>query len=128
MKSINKRSKDWITEPSDDKVIISSEYYENDRPSYICSICNQTLSRLSDAGRNNSTYWCRNCSIEYDPESENLRKESKIYICARQERRDISSANSWTRLPKQKGIDQPYTRNQRWVKGIATTWYEDNAL
>jgi hypothetical protein len=36
-----------------DKVIISSEYYEDDRPSYICSICNRTLNRLSDAGGNN---------------------------------------------------------------------------
>ena len=36
--------------PNDDKVIISSEYYENDRPSYICSFCNQTLIRLTDAG------------------------------------------------------------------------------
>ena len=64
--------------PFDDKVIISSEYYGNTRPSYICSICNMTLSRLSDAGGNNSTYWCRHCSIEWDPAEENLRKESKL--------------------------------------------------
>jgi hypothetical protein len=64
----------------DDKVVISSEYYTNDRPSYICSFCNRTLSRLSDAGGNNSTYWCRFCSVEFDPESENLRKESKIVV------------------------------------------------
>jgi peptide subunit release factor 1 (eRF1) len=63
-----------------DKVIISSEYYENDRHSYICSFCNRNLSRLSDAAGNNSTYWCRFCSIEFDPESENLRKESKIVV------------------------------------------------
>jgi hypothetical protein len=65
MESINKRSRK--IGPLDDKVIISSEYYENDRPSYICSICNMTLSRLSDAGGNNSTYWCRHCSVEFDP-------------------------------------------------------------
>ena len=64
----------------DDKVVISSEYYENDRPSYICSICNQTLIRLTDAGQNNQTYWCRNCSIEYDPDAENLRKETKLKV------------------------------------------------
>jgi hypothetical protein len=64
----------------DDKVIISSEYYENDRPSFICSICNQTLIRLTDAGLNNTTFWCRHCSVEFDPESENLRKESKIIV------------------------------------------------
>src|ERR687896_2500173 len=64
----------------DHKTVISSEYYENDRPSYICSICNQTLIRLTDAGQNNQTYWCRNCSIEYDPEAENLRKETKLKV------------------------------------------------
>jgi len=66
--------------PNEDKVVISSEYYENDRPSYICSFCNQTLIRLTDAGQNNSTYWCRHCSVEFDPEAENLRKESKLTV------------------------------------------------
>ena len=63
----------------DDKVVISSKYYENDRPSYICS-CNQTLIRLTDAGQNDQTYWCRHCSVEFDPESENLRKGSEIIV------------------------------------------------
>jgi hypothetical protein len=65
--------------------IISSEYYGNDRPSYICSFCNQTLIRLTDAGMNNQTYWCRHCSIEWDPEEENLRKGSKIVVPDNQE-------------------------------------------
>jgi hypothetical protein len=43
----------------DDKVIISAEYYQDDRPSYICSICNQTLIRLTDAGQNNTSFWCQ---------------------------------------------------------------------
>src|ERR671911_1879826 len=64
----------------DDKVVISSEYYENERPSYICSFCNQTLIRLTDAGMNNTTFWCRHCSVEFCPELENLRKESKIIV------------------------------------------------
>jgi hypothetical protein len=63
-----------------DKVIISSEYYEDDRPSYICSICNRTLNRLSDAGGNNQTYYCRFCNVEFDPESENVRRESKLSV------------------------------------------------
>src|SRR5919107_2121548 len=64
----------------DDKVVISSEFYENERPTYICSFCNQTLIRLTDAGMNNTTFWCRSCSVEFDPESENLRKESKLIV------------------------------------------------
>jgi hypothetical protein len=47
---------------------------------YICSFCNQTLIKLTDAGLNNTTFWCRHCSIEWDPEAENLRKESKIMV------------------------------------------------
>jgi len=63
-----------------DKVVISSEYYTNDRPSYICSFCNQTLSRLTNSGGQNTAYWCRHCSVEFNPEDENLRKESKITV------------------------------------------------
>jgi hypothetical protein len=64
-----------------DKVVISSEYYTNEiKPSYLCSFCNQTLIRLTDAGGNNNSFWCRHCSIEWDPESENLRRESKITV------------------------------------------------
>jgi DNA-directed RNA polymerase subunit RPC12/RpoP len=69
-----------MVNPMMTRLIISSEYFTNDRPSYICSICNQTLSRLSDAGGNNSTYWCRNCSVEFNPELENIRRESKISV------------------------------------------------
>jgi hypothetical protein len=67
-------------QPKDDKVVISSEFYENDRPTYICNFCSQTLIRLTDAGHNNQTYWCRQCQIEYDPEVENIRKESKLVV------------------------------------------------
>jgi hypothetical protein len=65
----------------DDKVVISPEYYTNEiKPSYLCSFCNQKLVRLSDAGGNNNSFWCRQCSVEWDPESENLRKESKLVV------------------------------------------------
>src|SRR5918998_1822451 len=64
----------------DDKVVTSSEFCENERPSYVCSFCNQSLIRLTDAGMNNQTYWCRSCSVEFNPEDENLRKESKLIV------------------------------------------------
>jgi len=79
-KKSNKESRGLIPNPNKDKVIISSEYYTNDRPSYICSFCNQTLSRLTDSGGQNTAYWCRHCSIEFNPEDENLRKESKLIV------------------------------------------------
>jgi DNA-directed RNA polymerase subunit RPC12/RpoP len=77
--------------PRDDKSIISSEYYENNRASYICSFCNRTLSRLTDAGQNNSMYWCITCQVEFDPEAENLRKESKLIVPDRNEEPAITS-------------------------------------
>src|SRR5215204_4361786 len=75
-----KSSRINYTKPTNDKIVISSEYYTNDRPSYICSFCNQTLSRLTDSGGQNTAYWCRHCSVEFNPEDENLRKESKLTV------------------------------------------------
>jgi DNA-directed RNA polymerase subunit RPC12/RpoP len=65
---------------NDDKVIVSSEYFDDTTPSYICSICNQTLIRLTDSSMQNTAFWCRNCSVEFDPESENVRRESKLSV------------------------------------------------
>jgi uncharacterized Zn ribbon protein len=64
----------------DDKVVISSEYYKNDRPSFICSVCNCTLSKLTDSSGQNPTFYCTRCNIEFDPESENVRRESKLSV------------------------------------------------
>jgi hypothetical protein len=80
------------THKKDDKVVISSDYYKNDRPVYLCSWCNCTLSKLQDASQNNTTYFCTRCTIEFDPESENLRKESKLTV----PNRDIEPAVSTT--------------------------------
>jgi hypothetical protein len=43
------------------------------------------VTRLLDAGGNNSTYWCRYCSVEFDPAEENIRRESKISVPDRDE-------------------------------------------
>ena len=74
------KSKINYDKSNDDKVIISSKYLVDERPSFICSICNRTLTRLTDASLQNTSFWCRNCSVEFDPESENLRKESKLEV------------------------------------------------
>jgi uncharacterized CHY-type Zn-finger protein len=66
--------------PNDDKVIISSEYLKDERPSFICSICNRTLTRLTDSSLQNTSFWCRNCSVEFNPESKNVRRESKLSV------------------------------------------------
>ena len=81
-----------ISKPKDDKVVISSEYYTNEiKPSYLCSFCNQTLVRLTDAGGNNNSFWCRQCSVEWNPESENLRRESKLIVPDRNSEAAVTS-------------------------------------
>jgi DNA-directed RNA polymerase subunit RPC12/RpoP len=77
---MKKKASANFADPNKDKVIISSEYFEDTRPSYICSICNQTLIRLTDSSMQNTAFWCRNCSVEFDPESENVRRESKLSV------------------------------------------------
>jgi hypothetical protein len=73
------------TNKNKDIVTIGDEWTGEDRPSYLCSWCNCTLSKLQDAGKNNTTYFCTRCAIEFDPESENLRKESKLIVPNRNE-------------------------------------------
>src|SRR5829696_2038537 len=81
MKSNKGLSQKRQTHKKDDKVVISSEYYTNEiKPSYLCSFCNQTLVRLTDSSLQNTSFWCRHCSVEWDPESENLRRESKLFV------------------------------------------------
>jgi hypothetical protein len=57
---------------------------------YLCSFCNIVLVRLTDGGQN-TTYWCRQCSVEFDPDAENLRKESKIIVPDRNQEAAITS-------------------------------------
>jgi DNA-directed RNA polymerase subunit RPC12/RpoP len=110
-----------------DKVVISSEYYQNDRPSYLCSFCNQTLIRLTDSSQQNSTYWCRHCGVEFDPESENLRKESKITVPDRNAEPAITSVSNTPDVsirhePELKGAFKALKD-----KGLRFTHYEDSS-
>jgi hypothetical protein len=40
------------------------------------------------------TYWCSHCSVEFDAEAENLRKDSKIIVPDRNEEAAISSVQN----------------------------------
>ena len=121
-------SKSRIKLPNDDKVVISSEYYENDRPSYICSFCNQTLIRLTDAGQNNTSWWCRHCSVEFDTESENLRKGSKITVPDRSEETLVSTTPSINEdsvaIRHEPELSPTFKALQK--KGLKITHYEEN--
>jgi uncharacterized Zn ribbon protein len=114
---------------NDDKVIISSEYFEDDRPSYICSICNQgPLIRLTDSSMQNTAFWCRHCSVEFNPEEENVRRESKL---------SVPDRNSETLVSTTPGIneDSVAIRHEPEIKGglkalkdkgLKITYYEEH--
>jgi hypothetical protein len=40
---------------------------------------------------NNQSWWCRNCSVEFNPEDENLRRESKLFVPDRNQEPAITS-------------------------------------
>jgi hypothetical protein len=110
----------------DEKVIIASEYYENDRPSCICSFCNQTLIRLTDSGQNNTTYWCRHCSVEFDPVSENLRKESKIIVPDRNVEPAVATTPGIPDISIKKELELSSTFKALQRKGLKITHYEEH--
>src|SRR5215204_3207925 len=111
----------------DDKVVISSEYYTNEiKPSYLCSFCNQTLSRLTDAGQNNSTFWCRHCSIEWDPEAENLRKESKLIVPDRNIEPAITSVGNVPDVSIRHTVPLRGGFSELQKKGLKITSYKTN--
>jgi DNA-directed RNA polymerase subunit RPC12/RpoP len=124
-KKSNKIPKGLIAN-KDDKVVISSEHYTNERPSYLCSFCNQTLIRLTDAGMNNTSYWCRNCSVEFNPEDENLRKESKLIVPDRNIEPAITSVGNIpdVNIRHEPEIKGTFKELQR--KGLKITHYEEH--
>src|SRR5215207_9799748 len=115
--------------PNEDKVVISSEYYQNDRPSYICSFCHQTLIKLTDAGKNNSTYWRRNCQVEFDPEVENVRKESKLSVPDRNIEPAITSIGNTPDMYTRYFIEHEDKKIRKWnqvIRKIGTGRYRKN--
>jgi hypothetical protein len=80
MKSSIGKSKSKSKLSKFDGVTIGDEYSGNDeRPIFICNVCNCNLIPIIDSSGQNPSYYCNRCSIEY-PETENLRKESKIIV------------------------------------------------
>src|SRR5918993_5533574 len=78
MKSINK-----ITQPKSDRfdgVTIGDEHTAPEKTEYICSWCNQSLVRLSDKNNQSESWFCRNCSIEFDADDEKISHKQKLSI------------------------------------------------
>jgi transposase-like protein len=70
------------TKPNKNKdiVTIGDEWTGEDRPSFICSYCNRTLTKLTDRNNQNESWYCNSCGIDFQPETENIRRETKLSV------------------------------------------------
>jgi predicted RNA-binding Zn-ribbon protein involved in translation (DUF1610 family) len=70
------------TKPNKNKDIITigDEWTGEDRPSFICSYCNRTLTKLADRNNQNQSYYCNSCGIDFQPDNENVRRETKLSV------------------------------------------------
>jgi DNA-directed RNA polymerase subunit RPC12/RpoP len=79
MKSNNK-----ITPHMMDKfngITIGDEHIGPDKVEYVCSWCNRSLVRLSDRNNQSESWFCRNCSIEFNSlDDEQVSHKQKLSI------------------------------------------------
>jgi hypothetical protein len=61
-----------------DGIIVGDELTGHERIEYICNFCNQNLVKISDRHGNNEEWFCRNCSIAFNPEDESVRHKQKL--------------------------------------------------
>ena len=78
MKSINK------TPAKSNKlngvIIGNEEYKEQERTELVCSWCNHSLVRLTDRNHQSESWFCRNCSIEFNSDDEQVSHKQKLSI------------------------------------------------
>jgi hypothetical protein len=104
------------TKPNKDIVTIGHVWTGEDRPpSFICSYCNRTLTRLTDRSGKNESWYYNNCSIEFNPENENIGKESKITVPNRNQEPCVTSIQCDY---NKEGSNTSRTRAQRWSKNV----------
>jgi hypothetical protein len=81
------------TDPNKNKdiVTIGDEWTGEERPSYICNFCSRNLVKLTESNNQNESYYCNSCGIDFQPENENLRRESKISVPNRNQETLVST-------------------------------------
>jgi hypothetical protein len=102
MKSINK-----ITPPKSNKfdkfdgILIGDEHIESEKVELVCSWCNQSLVRLSDKNSQSESWFCRNCSIEFNPDDDKVSHKQKLSIPAQ----DIEPAVTSIQTDQSKSVE-----------------------
>jgi hypothetical protein len=78
MKSINKTP----AKPNKfDGVVIGDDgYKDQERTELVCSWCNRSLVRLTDKNNQSESWFCRNCSIEFNSDDEQVSYKQKLSI------------------------------------------------
>jgi|SRR5918999_2229182 hypothetical protein len=61
-------------------VVIGDEHTGSEKTEFICSWCNQSLVRLSDKNNQSESWFCRNCSIEFDSDDEKITHKQMLSI------------------------------------------------
>ena len=61
-------------------VVIGDDHREQEKTEFICSWCNRSLVRLSDKNNQSESWFCRNCSIEFDADDEKISHKQKLSI------------------------------------------------
>jgi hypothetical protein len=77
---------------------------------------------------NNTSYWCRNCSVEFNPEEENLRKESKLIVPDRNVEAAVTSIQpnmaDEVKIRHEPELSPTFKALQK--KGLKITHYEEH--
>jgi hypothetical protein len=77
------KSNSKITPHSLDKfngITIGDEHTTPEKVEYVCSWCNHSLVRLVDRNNQSESWFCRNCSIEFNPDDEQVSHKQKLSI------------------------------------------------
>jgi DNA-directed RNA polymerase subunit RPC12/RpoP len=63
-----------------DGILIGVEHTGPEKVEYVCSWCNRSLVRLSDRNNQSESWFCQNCSIEFDTNDEQISYKQKLSI------------------------------------------------
>jgi hypothetical protein len=77
MKSINKHPHKTS---KFDGVLIGDEHIGPEKVEYLCSCCNRSLIKLTDKNNQSESWFCRNCSIEFNSDDEQVSHKQKLSI------------------------------------------------
>jgi transposase-like protein len=119
------------TKPNKNKdiVTIGDEWTGEERQSYICNFCSRNLVKLTDRSGKNESYYCNSCGIDFQPDNENVRRESKLSVPDRNQETLVATTPSqdYTSLQIHK---EPETKGAFKVlqeKGIKITNYKEES-